>query len=383
MEGAMAERRSGGLERELAGARRELADARRDLEEIRRELEEQRRRNVRAYEAIEYVRRELAQIPATPVPAPAQAAPATPPEAAPATPSPSPPTLTPGPIQADQLSAALTRLRQTTPPAPEEPVTEGTVSVEPDTPEPPERPAKPWLGKAFRTLSARDPSQAGRLLLALLPAQRVADPQPVAYDLVLGDLACARVTVSSTGAQIDLGDAPRPPAEVDFQLVGDLASIARLLAAGPVARRIGRLLFRHRLARVRGDRDRLAALESLIDTPLTMGRLRAAGVRLDPLLAMTVAGLMIEPAWTAGERFTIAHRDRGAPAPDAYLHIRDGRAPLAAEAPPHGPVATTIECRADDLIVVLAGAHVASVAISGDDRPVALIRQWLDRAQCG
>jgi hypothetical protein len=377
MEGAMAERRSGGLERELAGARRELADARRDLEEMRRELEEQRRRNVRAYEAIEYVRRELAQVragtPEPPAPAPTSPAPTTAPTTAP----------TPGPIQADQLSAALSRLRQTTPPAPEEPVTEGPVSLEPEATEPPERPAKPWLGKAFRTLAARDPSQAGRLLLALLPAQRVADPQPVAYDLVLGDLACARVTVSRTGAQIDLGDAPRPPAEVDFQLVGDLASIARLLAAGPVARRIGRLLFRHRLARVRGDRDRLGALESLIDAPLTLGRLHAAGVRVDPLLAMTVAALMIEPAWTAGERFTIAHREPGAPAPDAYLHIRDGRAPLAAEEPPRGPVATTIECRPDDLIVALAGEHVASVAISGDERPVALIRQWLDRAQCG
>ena len=98
---------------------------------------------------------------------------------------------------------------------------------------------------------------------------------------------------------------------------------------------------------------------------------------------MTVAALMIEPAWTAGERFTIAHREPHAPAPDAYLHIRDGRAPLVTEEPPHGPVGTTIECPADDLIAVLAGDHVAFVAISGDERPVALIRQWLDRAQCG
>ena len=186
----------------------------------------------------------------------------------------------------------------------------------------------------------------------------------MAYDLVLGDLACARVTVSSTGAQIDLGDTPRPLAEVDFELVGDLASIARLLAAGPVARRLGRLLFRHRLARVRGDRDRLGALERLIDAPLTLGQLHAAGVRLDSVLAMTVAALMIEPAWTAGERFTIAHREPGAQAPDAYLHIRDGRVPLVAEEPPQGPVATTIVCPADDLIVVLAGDQVASVAIS-------------------
>jgi hypothetical protein len=205
----------------------------------------------------------------------------------------------------------------------------------------------------------------------------------VAYDLVLGDLACASVTVSSTGARIDPGGTPRPLTEVDFQLVGELASIARLLAAGPVARRLGRLPFRHRMARIRGERRRLAALEKLIDAPLTLSQLHAAGVRLDPVLALSLVAIMIEPDWTAGERFTIAHREPAAPAPDAYLHIRDGRAPLATEEAPHGPVATVIECPADDLIGVLADDHVASVAISGEERPVALIRQWLDRAQCG
>ena len=65
----MTARRSASLESELAGARRELptlgtsvADAGRELAEARHELEEQRRRNVRAYEAIQYVRRELEQI---------------------------------------------------------------------------------------------------------------------------------------------------------------------------------------------------------------------------------------------------------------------------------------------------------------------------------
>jgi hypothetical protein len=249
--------------------------------------------------------------------------------------------------------------------------------------EPPARPAKPWLGKTFRTLAARDPSSAGRLLLALLPAQRAADPRPIAYDLVLGDLAAARVTVSSAGVEVDLGDTPRPLTEVDFQLVGELASIARLLAAGPLRRRLGRLAPGGRLARVRGDRERLSALEHLVDAPLTLGGLRAAGVRIDPVLALTVAGLMIEPSWTAGERFTISHREQSAPSPDAYLHVRDARAPMVTEEPPHGPVATTIACQPDALLAVLAGDQVAFAAISGDQRPLALIRQWLDRAQCG
>ena len=116
----------------------------------------------------------------------------------------------------------------------------------------------------------------------------------------------------SATAQVDLGDTPRPLSEVDFQLVGDLASIARLLAAGPVRRRLGRLALRHPMARIRGDRSRFPALEHLIDAPLTLGQLHAAGVRLDPVLALTLAALMIEPEWTAGERFTIAHREPSA-----------------------------------------------------------------------
>ena len=387
LEEAMVDR-SVSLERDLAGARQELAGARLELAEARTHLEDQRLRNVRAYEAIEYVRRELEQIRATALEPPAPATTLEPPRPAPAAPAPAPAAPAPGPIQAEQLSAALARLREGAPPAPEqlapeEPVTEEPVTEEPEAPATPERSAKPWLDKAFRALAARDPSEAGRLLLDLLPAQRAADPHPVAYDLIMGDLVCAHVTVDSLAVHVELDAWARPAYEVDFQLVGDLASIARLLAAGPVRRLLGRLPFRDRLARVRGDRQRLPALEHLLEAPLTVGRLHAAGVRLDPVLAMTLAALMIEPAWTAGERFSIAHQEPGAAAPDAFLQVRDGKPPLASAEAPHGPVASIVVCPADELLPALSGDHVASVAISPDDRPIALIRQWLDRAQCG
>jgi len=364
LESAMVAHRAAGLERDVAAARHELAGARRDLADARRELERQRLLNERAYAAIDHVRSELARLGA-PVPA----------SEAPQPPAPA------GSVQAEKLTAALARLREAAPAATAVPEAQPAPPAE--QPAEPGRPVRPWLGKTFRTLASRDPSSAGRLLLALLPAQRAADPQPVAYDLVLGDLAAARVTVSSTGAQVDLGDTPRPLTEVDFQLVGDLASIGRLLAAGPARRRLGRLGLGARLARIRGDRTRLGALEHLIDAPLTLVQLYAAGVKLDPVLALTVAALMIEPGWTGGERFTIAHRDPEAPSPDAYLHIRDARAAMVTEEPPHGPVATTIECPPDELPAVLGGGQVASVAISGDQRPLTLVRQWLDRAQCG
>jgi hypothetical protein len=133
---------------------------------------------------------------------------------------------------------------------------------------------------------------------------------------------------------------------------------------------------------VRGDRRRLRALDHLIGAPLSLRELHAAGVRLDPSLAMTVVGLMIEPAWTAAERFTLAHQSPGAPAPDIYLHVRDGKPPLPTAEPPHGPIETILICQDHELLGALAGAAQA-VELSGQERSLTLVRQWLDRAQSG
>jgi hypothetical protein len=444
------------LAAERLAAEQRATELERALAEARIELAQQRRLSARAYEAIELVRGELEQLRR-----------AIPPPPSPAREQPSPPT--PGPVQAEQLSAALARLRETTPAPPpeaEEPIdepelaqpaapakgparaaealpataepeaaSEPEAATEPETgteaptpeatesptpeatevptpeatevptpeatevstpaeaePEPatatdpviPERLARPWLKPVFRTLTRRDPATAGRLVLALLPAQRAADPHPVAYDLVLGDLATAHVTVSSSATEVALNDTPRPMSEVDFRVTGDLAGTARLLVAGRARRLIARRLHvGRRLARVQGDRDRLEALEALIAAPLTLRQLSAAGVRLDPALAFTLAELMIEPGWTAGERFTIGHRESPASAPGAYLHIRDGKPPLATSEAPHGPVATVIACAADELVPVLAGEPGAAFSIEGEQRHLTLVQQWLDRAQCG
>jgi hypothetical protein len=103
-------------------------------------------------------------------------------------------------------------------------------------------------------------------------------------------------------------------------------------------------------------------------------------VKLDPLLALTLAASAIEPVRTAGERFTIAHRDPAHGAPRAYLRVRDARPPVASAYPPHGPVTTVVVCPADDLLGVLAGRDAR---VEGEERPLALLRQWLDRAQRG
>jgi hypothetical protein len=384
-----------------------IATLEHELAAAHEELEIQRRRSARAWEAIELVRGELRQLCAaaaattTTAAQPAAAVPAASPPATnpPATnpPATNPPAATPPamtapamtapavaapaaspPLQAEQLSAALARLRQQAPAADPPAPAESTPLSQPQPP----AATKPWLTAAFRKLAGQDASAAGRLLLALLPAQHAADPHPVAYDLVMSDVLVAHVTVGSAGANVELDATTRPLSEVDFQLVGDLARIGRLLAAGPVRRRLGGLAPGRPVARVRGDRARVAALDALLGARLTLAQLVAAGVRLDPLLALTLAGLMTEPAWTAGERFTLAHREAATPAPDAHLLVRDGRSPLASVEPPHEPVATVLVCPADQLLAVLGGA-LAPDAVEGEERPVSLLRQWLVRAQCG
>lgn len=366
-EAAMSEQRRAGHDRaRIEALERELAAG-------REAIEIERRRSARAYEAIALVRADLRQLRAA--------------AAVPQTPAPQRVTMAaaaPEPIQAQQLSAARARLRAQ---APTPMVDPPAPAVAEPTPGPTTEPARPaanrsWLRAAFVRLAAQDASAAGRMLLALVPAHHAADPHPIAYDLVMSDVLVARVTVGSAAASVEFDATARPLSEVDFQLVGGLARIARLLAAGPVRRRLGGLAPGGPVARVRGDRRRLAALDALLGACLTLDQLHAAGVRLDPVLALTLAGQMIEPSWTAGEQFALAHREPAAPASDAYLLIRDGRPPLASSEPPHEPVVTALVCPPDQLLAVLGGA-AAPTEVAGDQRPLALLRQWLHRAQCG
>jgi hypothetical protein len=297
------ERADSGLA-ELERADSRVAELERELAAAREDAVAQHARSARAYEAIELVRGELRQLRAS-----APTDPPTPSPAAAPSPPPSPPAAS-GPIQAEQLSEALARLRERTPPVDLGPAARAPAPV--DRPEP-ARAVKPWLHSSFRRLAAEDASAAGRLVVALLPAQRAADPQPVAYDLILSDVLVAHVTSDSLAVHVEHDATARPASEVDFQLVGDLASLARLLRAGRIRRRLR--VPPRRIARVRGDRRRLAALDRLLDVRLTVRELGVAGVRLDPVLALTVAGLMIEPAWTTGERFVIGHRESAAAGP--------------------------------------------------------------------
>jgi hypothetical protein len=362
---------------ELEGERRGRAHAERRAGRLEQELGGQRERSRAAYEAIGELRGALERLATAPRERPAVDAAAVAPETGSSSEtSPSPDTgaakdagpsgetgasAEAGPVRVDRLSDALTRLRESValPEATAVSLTAGGHTLE----------------AAFRRLVKRDAAVAGELLLDLLVLQRAAYPHPVAYDLVLGPgRGCVRVTVGEGPPVIERQGAARTREEVDFRVRGEPARIARLLTAHGIWRRLG-----PRVARVRGRRDGLVALQALLSMPLDLVALRDGGATLRAEAVFGLVAGMVDPAWTAGESFVIAHRD-----PDGavtYLTVRDGRAPAVTRTAPVGRIATTIDGPADALLTVLSGAPAREGRLSGDEGPLESLRTWIKRAQ--
>jgi hypothetical protein len=374
------------LERERELRRAAEASAAR----VRMELGGQRERSREAHTAIEELRSALEQLrPAeTSVPTAAE-------------------TVTP-----DRLSDALARLRQNAEPregggAPAE--EGGAPAAAPQVPAPasphapvavvapmpatvPQRGADaaapvvrvgtPTLEAPFRRLLSQDPERAGRLLIGLLGAQHAAWPQAIAYDLVLGSgYGIVQVTAGERGVSVERSGAARGREQVGFQIVGDPGRLARLLGAGPLRRvlRIG-------LARVRGRREGLAALRALLALPLDLDGLRRAGVALDGETLFTLLAAMIDPAWTRGELFTVAHTDERGHA--VYLQIRNGAPPLVSLEPPTGRLAAELAGSSTALWQAFGDGRAQAwpadgITAAGDQGPLTLLRTWANRAQSG
>jgi len=337
---------------EIHRAARQAAEAR--VMDLERQREDQATRVARAYEALEELRSELEAVRLEHARELLT-------------------TQRTGPIDPDRLAAALARLREAAP------VEEPTHDAEQASPPlGPAVAANRWLAAVFRELTKQDAVAAGLLVVRLLPALRLVHPEPLAFDLVLAELGCLRVNVSADTVEIEPADTPRGRGAASFQVTGDVQSLARLLAAGRIRRRLSR-----RAARVDGDRAGLAALLELIRAPLSLAQLHASGVSLDPTLALTVVSLMVKPAWTKGRRFTVAHQERGAPSAGTYLHVRDGEPVSVAHQTPLGPVATTIVGPGDRVLPLLDGVDDAEIVVQGELPPLMALQDWVKRAQSG
>jgi hypothetical protein len=355
------------VEREAAA--REAAEAR--AAELEHELREQGTRSARVYEAITELRALLDAVragrgqsdatDATDAPAAADATAAADPTAATAATAVTGAAVEP----ADRLDAARTRLRETVPvpQVAEEAVEAGTL--------------KPWLERAFKGLTAHDPDAAGRLLLALLPAQGLVHPQPIAYDLRLETDRYIHVTVAGNPPRTTVApaDRPRERCERQFWAEGDPAALARAVLAGGLRRRLGR-----GMARVEGSGSGFRALRDIIRAPRSLGQLYDAGFRPDPELAFTLAAWILEESSNPAGRLAIAHNDsRGSTT--VYLHISHGARATVTRSPPLWDVTATIVCPGDQLVAVLAGRRGDELEVLGDEIALATLIGWLDHSQ--
>ena len=256
-----------------------------------------------------------------------------------------------GPVAPERIAVAHARLRETLfagPPAAEaaeeteapesepEAVTMGVPQPLADPIDVPPPSRKSWLRRAFRIMAKHDPAAAGRLLEALLPAHALAQLSPIR-------------------------ELPGPPEK-----------LAPLLVTGRVRRRI-----RWEKARLHCPPRAVSELIPLTRMCASVNELHGAGVALDPALAFKLVASAIEPAWTAGHRFALAHRG-----PDrvTYFEVRDRARASVSGQRPSAPVATTVCCLDEALFAVLCGALPPGVSVLGAVAPLELVQRWFARA---
>jgi hypothetical protein len=297
------------------------------------------------------------------------------PRAAPPTRTDQPAGPTQATVEPERLNDALSRLRERIPSQEEQPAGASPADPPPG-PVPIADTGRAWLEPIFRQLVRSDPERAGRLLVDLLPAQGAATGETVSFDLVLAPELTIQVRAAHGTAVIRRASSPRPIGEIDFQVVGAHAALARMLVAGRLRRRWSR-----RVARVRGERAGVAALEALIGLRADLASLHRLGVRFEPRTAMVVYAALIDPALTVEERFSLAYAPAGEDL--LFLLVRNGAPLEVTGVRPAGRIAATIAGPAGSFERVVAGEPSSAKLTTGDERPIALLRKWVKRAQSG
>jgi hypothetical protein len=222
-------------------------------------------------------------------------------------------------VEPERFAEALARLRAATPPtAPEE-------APEPERASTPEEPAKspsenPWLERALRDVARADRPSAERLVASLAP---------------------------------------------DLEL--DRSKLIERMAAGRIRRALARL------------RRRPAIPVELREVLRTQGAM--VELELEPQPGLWLVAVMIDRSRTTAESFTIAYRRPAALDPALYLQVWERDRSVVRDTAPGGRITATVVCPPESLTRVLAGRREGEVSVIGDERPLELVRAWIDRAQ--
>jgi hypothetical protein len=229
-------------------------------------------------------------------------------------------------------------------------------------------------------LAHDDPRAATRLLLGLVPVQRVLVAPPLEYDLTIKGAGTYAISVTSERAVAAEIEAPRPRGIAAFHLAADVVTLAEVLAG--VEKRMGRWFGP---VRVRGRRRGAEVLrDALAGANLGLSDAARAGAELDPDLVFRTFAYAIQPAWTRGYRFTVAQELTEARPIRWHVVVRDG-APVAIERrAPAEPPNAVVSMSPAAFAHLLRGEPAPSgerPAIRGDRAAVAALKAWTDRAQ--
>jgi hypothetical protein len=115
--------------------------------------------------------------------------------------------------------------------------------------------------------------------------------------------------------------------------------------------------------------------------PQDLGALYRAGVQPDPTITFALVAAMIDPAWTATDRFTLAHATPAPGAARTYLVVREGRPLNASRTATDGGATTTLTCAIEHLLAALAGEPAPGIHVAGDVGAFLSLRKWIKRAQ--
>ncbi|MGH2832718.1 MAG: hypothetical protein ACRDK2_08075, partial [Solirubrobacteraceae bacterium] len=237
---------------------------------------------------------------------------------------------------------------------------------------------KAWLAPAIRSLAGQGDAvklqHAAELILELLPAQQTLLDRPLTYAGEIDGVGSFRVKLDEQQASVEKVGVPSRE-KVDFLLKGKVADFAEL-AAGGTGRRLSGL-------KVRGSRRLARKLAAARRTPLLISDLVNSGISVWPGLLLQAMAEAIDPAWTQGQRFTIAFEIAAGQSVTVYVCVRDGERmsvqPSFESEPP-----VTVALSEFALMCLLAGVALPAaeqVRVSGESALLQSFLGWTDRAQ--
>ena len=151
-----------------------------------------------------------------------------------------------------------------------------------------ERPTAPWLAPAIERLAARNPAAAAKLVVGLLPVQRLMVSNDAIYDLTVTELGTFRVQLHAGATTVEPRAEPGPRKEIDFHLEGPAAALAELAAGG--ARR------RPKGTHFEGSRRKLKRLLKDLRDPVDLPDVARSGAVIEPgliLAALAAASIRV------------------------------------------------------------------------------------------